>query len=57
MPKKFEFEDTKPVSTPADPNMKLCKDDGVSKAIDSATYKSIVKSLLYASITTRPGVS
>ena len=57
MLKMFKLEDAKPVSTPADPNVKLCKDDGVSKAVDSTTYQSIVGSVLYASIATRPDIS
>ena len=57
MLRKFKLEDAKPMSTPADPNVKLCKDDGVSKAVDSTAYQSMVGSLLYASITTRPDIS
>ena len=57
MLKKFKLEDAKPVSTPADPNVKICKDDGVSKAVDSTTYQSMVGSVLYASIATRPDIS
>jgi len=55
--RKFKFEEAKPVSTPADPNVKLCKDDGVSKPVDSTMYQSMVGSLLYASIATRPDIS
>ena len=57
MLKKFKLENAKPVSTPADPNVKLCKDDGVSKSVDSTTYQSMVGSLLYAAIATRPDIS
>ena len=57
MLKKFKLEDAKPVSTPADPNVKLCKDDGVSKSVDSSKYQSMVGSLLYAAIATRPDIS
>lgn len=45
------------MSTPADPNVKLCKDDGVSKSVDSIMYQSMVGSLLYAAIATRPDIS
>lgn len=34
-----------------------CKDDGVSKDVDSTTYQSMVGSLLYASIATKPYIS
>ena len=57
MMRKFKLEDAKPMSTPADPNVKLCKDDGVSKAVDSTSYQSMLGSLLYAFITTRPDIS
>ena len=33
MLKKEQLEDVKPVSTPADPNVTLQKDDGVSKVV------------------------
>ena len=38
--KMLKLEDAKPVSTPADPNVKLRKDDGVSKAVDLTYRKS-----------------
>ena len=56
MLKRFKVEDAKPVPTPADPNVRLCKDDGVSKSVDSTTYQSMVGSLLYAAIATRPDI-
>ena len=55
--KRFRMEDAKPVSTPADISVKLTKDDGVSKEVDSTEYQSLVGSLLYAAIATRPDIS
>ena len=57
MLKKFGQTEAKPVSTPADLNVKLQKEDGVSRPIDTITYQSIVGSLLYAAITTRPDIA
>ena len=42
------------VSTPADHNVKLVKDDTVSKATDQVEYQSMIGSLLYAAMATRP---
>ena len=55
--KRLRMEDAKPVSTPADISVKLTKDDGVSKEVDSTEYQSLVGSLLYAAIATRPDFS
>ena len=58
MVEKYRLQDAKPVPTPADPNVKLCKDDGVSKMVDPVLYQSIVGSLLYyAAIGTRPDIA
>ena len=54
---RFRFQDSKPVSTPADPNVKLQKDDNVSKMVDPATYQSMVGSLLYVAVATRPDIA
>ena len=54
---KYGLQDSKPVSTPADPNAKLKKDDRISKPVDSALYQSMVGSLLYAAVATRPDIS
>ena len=43
----------KSISTPADPKVRLKKDDGVSKAVNPVLYQSMVGSLLYAGIATR----
>ena len=37
----------------ADVSVRLTKDEGMSKAVDSVTYQLVVGSLLYASIGTR----
>ena len=50
MLKKFGQTAVKSVSTPADLNVKLQKEDGVSRPVDTIRYQSIVGSLLYAAI-------
>ena len=45
MLKKFGQTEAKPVSTPADLNVKLQKEDGVSRPVDTVTYQSIDGSL------------
>ena len=57
MLKKCKLQDAKPASTPADPNVKLLKDDGVNKNFDPVMYQSMVESLLYIAIGTRPDIS
>ena len=57
MLKTFGQTEAKTVSTPADLNVKLQKDDGVSRPVDTISYQSIVGSLLYAAITTRPDIA
>lgn len=54
---KYGLETAKPVSTPVDPNVKLVKDDGVSKPVDQRRYQSMVGSILYAATATRPDIS
>ena len=55
--KKFGQIEAKPVSTPADLSVRLQKEDGVSRSIDVTLYQSIVGSLLYAAIATRPDIA
>jgi len=57
MVKKFGQTQAKSVSTPADLNVRLQKEDGVSKPVDTTSYQSIVESLLYAAITSRPDIA
>ena len=57
MLKKFGQTEAKSVSTPADCNVKLQKEDSVSRPVDTISYQSIVGSLLYAAITTRPDIA
>ena len=54
MLKNFGQTETKPVSTPADLNVKFQKEDGVSRPVNAISYQYIVGSLLYAAIATRP---
>jgi len=53
MLRKFDLMDAKPVSTPADPNAKLVKDDGINKQLENnSSYQSMVGSLLYVATAT-----
>ena len=45
------------MSTPADPNVRLRKDNGVNKSVNPVLYQSVVGNLLYAEIATRPDIS
>ena len=54
---KFGLTEAKTVSTPSDLSVKLTRDDGVSKRVDQITCQSVVGSLLYAAITTRPDIA
>ena len=47
MLRKFGLADANTVSTPANCNIKLVKDDHVSKSTDQVVYQSMVGSLLY----------
>ncbi|MDL1135888.1 reverse transcriptase domain-containing protein, partial [Yersinia pestis] len=50
MLKRFNMEDSKPVSTPMTTNTKLSKDDKGS-SVDHTTYRSMIGSLLYLTAT------
>ena len=57
MLRKFALTDTNTVSTPADCNVKLVKDDHVSKPTDQVEYRSMVGSLLYIAMGTHPDIA
>jgi len=57
MLEKYRMCEANPVDTPADANVKLVKNDGVSGPVDRVLYQSIVGSLLYAAIATRPDIA
>ena len=57
MLEKFGLSQAKTVPTPANLNVKLRKDDETSILVDSTLYQSMVGSLLYAAIATRPDIS
>ena len=54
---KYGLTEANSVSAPADPNVKLLKDDGCSKKVDSLRYQSMVGSLLHAARATRPDIA
>jgi hypothetical protein len=55
--KKFRMETATSVSTPMDVNVKLQKEDGYSKPVDKSLYQSMVGSLLYIAMITRPDIA
>lgn len=54
--KKHGMEDTKPVATPLDGNLKLSKCTEEDQ-IDVTMYKSLIGSLMYLCVATRPDIS
>ena len=54
---RYELSEMKSSSTPADTSVKLVKDDGLSKPVNPMKYQSMVGSLLYADIATRPDIA
>lgn len=54
---KYGMTEAKTVSTPTDLSVKLQMDDNYSKQVDLVMYQSIVGSLLYAAVATRPDIS
>ena len=54
---RFGMENCKPVSTPADPAVKLVPAADGETTVDSGMYQSAVGSLLYLSIWTRPDIA
>ena len=57
MLKKFGKAEATSVSAPADLNVKLQKEDGVSRPVDTISYQSILESLLNAAVTTHPDIA
>ena len=57
MLEKYGKTEAKPVSTPADLNVKLQKEDGFSRPVDAISHQWMVGSLLYAAIATRPDIA
>ena len=55
--KYYQKTEAKAVSTPASINVKLQKDDGSSKEVDAINYQSMVGSLLYVAVATRPDIA
>ena len=54
---RYGLSQAKTSPTPADTNVKLVNDDGISKPVDPVKYQSMVGSLLYAAIATRPDIA
>lgn len=54
---KFGMSDSKPVSSPLDPNTTLHKGEVQDELPDRTHYQSIIGSLMYASIRTRPDLT
>ena len=52
---RFGMDQCKPVSTPAAVDVKLVKDDG-SKSVNQTLYQSMIGSLLYLAVATRPDI-
>ena len=55
--KKFQMENSKPVSTPTEHSTKLVKTSTESQLVDQEKYQSAVGSLLYLSTRTRPDIA
>ena len=54
---KYGLTEAKIVATPADVSTQLQKDDGISKAVNTINYQSMVGSVLYAAMATRPDIA
>ena len=55
--RKYGMDNANSVATPADANVKSRKSDGVSTPVNQHTYQSMVGSLLYAAMATRPDIA
>ena len=56
MLEKYGMSNCNPASTPAATDLKLMKDDG-SRPVDQTKYQSMIGSLLYLSVATRPDIA
>lgn len=54
---RYGMAEANPATTPADINVKLVENDNVSKEVDPISYQSMVGSLLYAAMATRPDIA
>ncbi|UYV83660.1 hypothetical protein LAZ67_23001938 [Cordylochernes scorpioides] len=57
---KYEMKESKPISTPMDPNYKVTKIspiDGENEPVDKVQYQSLIGSLIYLSVSTRPDIA
>eukprot|EP00794_Sanderia_malayensis_P004292 gene4292-4861_t len=57
MLERHSLQDATPASTPMDPNVQHVINDGYSKPSDKTEYQSMISSLLYTAIGTRPDIS
>ena len=57
MLERYCLSDAKLATTPADINVKLRRDDKVSRPVDPAVYQSMVGSLLYVATVTHPDIA
>ena len=55
--KEFKMDESKPVVTPADPSQKLLQTSDDEECVDQQQYQSLVGSLLYLSVCTRPDIT
>ena len=57
MLKRYGTTEANTSTTPADVNVKLVKNDNVSKEVDPVLYQSKVGSLLYIAMATHPDIA
>ena len=55
--RRFNMEDSKPISTPMDPNARLTKSEEVVGADEKRWYRSAVGSLMYLMVSSRPDLA
>lgn len=54
---KFGMQDCKPITTPVDVSSKLSKTSDEDECVDQHKYQSVIGSLMYLSVGTRPDIS